>query len=506
MLSRRFFLALVSAAGASTAWSAASGLQFGPAKPFSLDRLRGYAKKLAAAPFKAPQGPPPDLLRRIDYDAVQKISLRRGNALEEDGARYPISFFHMANYSGAPVVLFAVKDGMARQILYRSDYFDYRAAGIDPRPLGQLGFAGFRVMDGRNRKTDWLAFQGASYFRSSGQDGQYGASARGIAVDTGLAMAEEFPRFSQFWLEPRGAAVTIYALLEGPSLTGAYQFDARKDDGVLIDVGCDLYVRAGISRLGVAPLTSMYWYGENQKDKAADWRPEVHDSDGLAIWTGRGERIWRPLINPPQVQTNSFLDRDVKGFGLMQRDRDFDDYQDDTAFYNKRPGIWVEPKGQWGPGAVQLVEIPTADEIHDNIVAFWHPDAPVKGGDSLSYDYRLYWQDAEPAYPAGLARVIATRIGHGGASSNIPPGKYRFVIDFIGGPLETMAPRFDIMPVVDGGENPIDRSFVVKVSGTDRWRAEFDLVSAGRVPIDLRCFLRLGDKTLSETWIYQFYP
>ena len=259
-------------------------------------------------------------------------------------------------------------------------------------------------------------------------------------LNTALSTPEEFPRFSQFWLAENGDTLTIYALLEGPSVTGAYQFDCAHKDGVVMDVHCDLFFRGAPERLGVAPLTSMYWYGENQRDRAADWRPEIHDNDGLAMWTGKGERIWRPLINPPHVQTNAFADVGPKGFGLIQRDRDFSDYQDDGAFYEKRPGIWVEPKGDWGAGAVELVEIPTNDEIHDNIVAYWRPQKPVQSGDALSFDYRLYWQDREPNYPTELAKVVATRIGRPGfpAPKPGPPTsaqiQHRFFRRRAGGP------------------------------------------------------------------------
>jgi glucans biosynthesis protein len=513
MLDRRSLLAALSAAATTPAWAVdpPKGLVFGPAKAFGLSQLQGYAKKLASQPYKAPYRPPAELLRRVNYDSVQKIHFRSEAALWHGAATYPVAFFHMANYSGEPVTIHAVRDGVAREILYSPDYFDYGTSGVDPRPLAKLGFPGFRVMDSQTAPTDWLAFQGASYFRSSGEDAQYGASARGIAINTALQSVEEFPRFSQFWLEENGPVITIYALLEGPSVTGAYKFDTVKHGGTVMNVHCDLYFRADITRLGVAPLTSMYWYGENQRDKASDWRPEVHDNDGLAIANGRGERVWRPLINPPQIQTNSFMDENPKGFGLMQRDRLFDDYQDDSAFYNKRPSIWIEPKGKWGKGAVQLVEIPTADEIHDNIVVYWRPDAPVASGDSLSFDYRLTWQDDEPAFPKTLARVVATRIGRGsGAASNIGAGnRRRFVVDFQGGALSAMAPRFDITPVLDTSSGKIDGAFVIKVVGTDRWRAEFDLLPDpavdGKKPVDMRCFLRLGNKVLSETWIYQYF-
>lgn len=488
----------------------APGIRLGPPQPFSFETLIETAKKNASQPYKAPPQRAAHLISSIDFDAVQKIRFRADHALWRGlGATDPVSFFHLSRYSGDPVVLHAVDKGQAREILYGPDYFDYGASGLDARALGGLGFAGFRVMDGQDKPTDWLAFQGASYFRSSGQDAQYGASARGIAINTAGATAEEFPRFSEFWLDTHGPVVSVYALLDGPSITGAYKFDATKTatGAVQMDVHCQLFFRAGIAQLGVAPLTSMYWYGENERRKADDWRPEIHDNDGLTIWTGKGERIWRPLINPPHVQTNSFADENPKGFGLMQRDRNFADYQDDGAWYEKRPGIWVEPRGNWGAGAVQLVEIPTDNETSDNIVACWRPDGDIKPGDSRSFDYRLYWQNSEPAYPGTIARVVATRLGRGGipGQSPWPRDRKKFVVDFTGGPLAELKQRFDITPVVSTSRGKIDNAYVIKVVGTDLWRALFDLQVDGNAPVDLRLYLKLGDKTLSETWIYQYF-
>ncbi|MBN9588849.1 MAG: glucan biosynthesis protein D [Alphaproteobacteria bacterium 64-11] len=510
---RRLLLAALSASLVPTPFRAAlaagEAVRLGPPQPFSFDMLAGRAAKSASQPYRAPVPPAPELIAGIDFDAVQKIKFRPDHALWRGRAgQDPIAFFHLNRYSGDPVLLHTIEDGKARQILYGSDYFDYGSSGLDPRKLGNLGFSGFRVMDGQDAPTDWLAFQGASYFRSSGQDGQYGASARGIAVDTGGPQPEEFPRFTQFWLEPHAGGITIFALLDGPSVTGAYRFDAVKKHTVTIDVEARLFFRRDIARLGLAPLTSMYWYGENQRDKAADWRPEIHDNDGLALWTGAGERIWRPLINPPAVQTNSFLDTDPKGFGLIQRDRDFDHYQDDGAFYEKRPGIWIEPRGAWGKGEVQLVEIPTDDEIHDNIVAYWRPAETAKAHGSMHFAYRLYWQDSIPDYPAGIARVVATRLGRGGIPGAIPwpRDKTKFVVDFTGGPLASMAQRYDVEPVITASHGTVDGAYVIKVVGTPLWRALFDLQFTGTAPVDLRLYLRLNGKTLSETWLYQYFP
>ena len=481
----------------------------GPPQPFSFDRLTRLAKANAAKAYQSPASPAADLLNRIDFDMVQRIRFRPEYELwRGTSSRLPIAFFHLNKYSVTPVKIHALSGGVAREIVYGPQYFDYGGTGLDARMPADAGFSGFRVLNSQASAIDWLAFQGASYFRSSGAEDQYGASARGIAINTALSTTEEFPRFSHFWLEEQGETVRVYALLDGPSITGAYRFDAVKGDTVVTQVHAELYARADIIRLGIAPLTSMYWYGENSRASSVDWRPEIHDSDGLSLWTGTGERIWRPLNNPRTLQTNSFADKSPKGFGLMQRDRDFENYQDDGAFYNKRPGIWVEPRGDWGEGAVQLVEIPTDDETHDNIVAYWQPKSSVTTGDSFKLDYKLYWQEREPNTSATQARVVATRRGRGGVPGVSPPpaGRQKFVVDYSGGSLAQMEARFDVTPVVTTSRGKIDNAYVIKVVGTDRWRAFFDLATDGAAPVNLRCFLRLDGKALSETWLYQYFP
>jgi periplasmic glucans biosynthesis protein len=512
-LDRRAVLAAMLPAALSVSRAAIVGartgphLKFGPQRHFSLEWLVRRAASLAQSAYQAPAPPVPDLVQAIDFDVTQKIRFRPEYSLwQGTDFPYPVRFFHLNRFVNLPVKISAVSGTSAREILYSPLYFDYDGTGLAEKLPPDLGFSGLRVMNGPGIESDWIAFQGASYFRSSGAQDQYGASARGIAIDTALSTTEEFPRFTELFIgESPNASVAVYALLEGPSVTGAYKFECVRANGVTMDVHAELFIRADITRLGIAPLTSMYWYGQNSRCHP-DWRPQIHDSDGLALSTGAGERIWRPLIDPPSVQTNSFLDTNPKGFGLLQRNRNFNDYQDDGTFYNKRPSMWVEPKASFGQGAVQLVEIPTDDEIHDNIVAYWQPAAQVKNGDKLTLDYRLYWQD-EPFPPKESARVVATRIGRGGIPGTAPPkNQWKFVIDFEGGPLAQMAPRYDITPVVTLSRGKIERPYVIKVVGTDRWRAFFDVSADGNDPLNLRCFLKLADKTLSETWLYQFFP
>ena len=321
------------------------------------------------------------------------------------GLAFRLQFFHLGRNFTEPVHLYEVIDGQAREILYDPAMFDgTRAESTPPSMKDRAGFAGFRVQFITDWKDDVAAFLGASYFRAVGGDTrQYGLSARALAVDTAFPRPEEFPRFTSFWFErpaKDAGTLTLYALLDSPSIAGALRFQIAPGGTQIMNIDSRLYPRKPIERLGIAPLTSMFFYGQNDRREANDWRPEIHDSDGLSMWTGAGEWIWRPLINPAQLHLNSYFDDNPRGFGLLQRDRNFDHYQDDGVYYDRRPSLWVEPEagpnGGWGKGAVQLVEIPTVDETFDNIVAFWNPVDKPKAGQELLFGYRLYWGTKMP--------------------------------------------------------------------------------------------------------------
>lgn len=486
----------------------------GPRRRFSFGALREQARALAGRPYAPPAISDADLLYGIDFDAIQKIRFRPEHTLwGGTPGSLGVQLFHPHRFAQKPVRVYLVDDGTAREVPFSTELFEYGTPGLARKLARHGGFAGFRVMDPAPASTDWLAFQGASYFRSCGPQGQYGLSARGIAVDTAMPRPEEFPDFTAFYLEqPDGDRITLYALLDGPSLSGVYRFDCRRADPVVTEVHAELFIRRDIGRLGVAPLTSMFWYGENNRQRAVDWRPEIHDSDGLAVWTGAGERLWRVLEAPPLVKTSSFVDFNPRGFGLSQRDRNFENYQDDGAFYDRRPTVWVEPLGEWGQGAVQLVEIPTDDEIHDNIVAYWTPHEAVHAGSGWTFDYRLTWGRDEPVVPT-VARVRNTWKGRHGipglAASQVQamPTGIKFVIDFAGGPLADLEQRYDLEPVVSASRGRVDNAHVLKVVGTERWRASFDLYvddANADSPVELRCYVRLNDRTLTETWLYQY--
>lgn len=478
--------------------------------PFEPAMVRERARELATTPYEPAGNAVPSVLAELDYDRYRDIRYRPDMALWEGEGDAEAQFFHLGHQLRSPVHIHEVADGMAREVLYSPALFDFGDNDFDANFPGDLGFAGFRLHVPLNR-ADYLdelaVFLGASYFRALGKGQRYGLSARGVAIDTGLPGGEEFPVFRDFWLErPESGAeeLVLHALLDGPSLAGAYTFVIRPGEATVMEVTADLFPRQPIELLGIAPLTSMFLFGPNDRVGIDDFRPRVHDSEGLQIWTGKEEWLWRPLVNPAALRLSLFGGGQPKGFGLLQRTRTFDAYQDLEARYELRPSVWVEPLDEWGEGHVRLIELPAAEEIHDNIVVFWAPERPVEAGSELGFAYRLHWCTELPVRTR-LATCVETRVGIGGV-----PGQERqvdtrkFVIDFAGGDLATVpadAP-VEAMVAVKGGEitEPIARHNEV----TGGWRLFFDLRPGVDGPVELRAFLRLGASVLSETWVYQW--
>ena len=523
-LDRRSFLQLTAAVNAATALGIgaagaqpAPGLAFGPPQPFSFEALKRLARDRATKPYEPPPRPNPEIVQKIDYDAHGKLRFRLDAALWGDGgSAFPVSFQHVGMFFPKTVRMFLIEKGAAREILYNPSLFmggpDHVARKLPAEPSA---FAGFWVHEARTdpdwkKQEPWATFLGASYFRAVGELGQVGLSARAVALGPGTSNPEEFPDFIDFWFEPAmtpDAPLVVNALLDGPSLTGAYRFAMTRTKGVVMEIDASLTLRKPVDRLGVAPLTSMFWYSETIKPTAVDWRPEIHDSDGLAMWTGKGEHIWRPLNNPTRTMVSSFVDQSPRGFGLCQRDRSFDNYQDGVR-YQLRPSAWVEPIGDWGRGAIQLTEIPTDDEIHDNICAMWVPEEPAVAGRQIALRYRLYWLADEP-HPSSLARVVATRLGNGGQPGQPRPrGVRKFMVEFRGDVLSKLAFGTKPEPILWASRGRFSYVFTEAVPNDipGHWRAQFDLTVDGKDPVEMRCFLRSGEQVLSETWLYQYHP
>jgi len=522
MLRRRFLQTGAALATAAIHWPQvlaaesahpASLKRLGTPTPLDYARLKGQARAMAGLAYQGPAAQLPPSIGKLSWDQWQAIRFRDDHSLWfGDGLRFRVQLFHLGFTIKKPVRIFSIENGQSQELSFDPALFDYSRSGVDSRKLPPtLGFAGFRLLFHGDWKRDIAAFQGASYFRAVDVELQYGMSQRGLAIDTGLSRPEEFPDFVAYYLErpPKDSSqLTVYGLLDSPSVTGAYRFVIDVADTILMDIDAALYPRKSIERLGIAPGTSMFLCGPNDRRVNTDWRPAIHDSDGLQLRTGAGEWLWRPLVNSPTVRVNSFADEAPRGFGLMQRDRDFADYQDDGVFYNRRPSVWVEPKANWGRGAVMLVEIPATDETFDNIVAFWNPSDKPQRGQELLFGYRLYWCRYNPVV-CPLAQVVATRDGIGGiVGQKRSYFSWRFVIDFVGGDFALLGEEARIEPVITASRGTIELTSARPQHEIKGWRAMFDLklTDDSLEPINLRLFLALNGQPLTETWIYQYTP
>ncbi|HVB89689.1 MAG TPA: glucan biosynthesis protein G [Beijerinckiaceae bacterium] len=481
-----------------------------PAPSFGYGDVFARARELATAPFE-PAAPLPRELAKLDLDVWQDIHFRPDQAFfSHSGGPFRLQLFHLGGPYTLPVTINTVHDGIATPIPYAANLFDYgRASFENPLPVN-LGFAGFRLHFPLNESRvfdEAMAFLGASYYRFLGRGQRYGLSARGLTVNAGTTH-EEFPFFREFWIEtPAKDAdhATIYALLDSPSVTGAYRFDLTPKTDSVLAVSATLFARQAGQKFGFAPLTSMFCSGEDDLRVRDDYRPELHDSDGLSMHTGAGEWIWRPLRNPAAMQVSQFLDHNVQGFGLLQRDRNFSHYEDINNPYQLMPNYWIEPQGPWGDGRVELVELPTENETNDNIVVSWVPNEPLEPGKPQAIGYRITASlDASGLSPNG--RVVNTFQSEArayGATDPLIPGTRRFLVDFAGDDLAYyLSDPSPVQAVASAVNGKILRSFLTPNPHIGGFRAGVDVLVASGESADLRLFLRAGPRALTETWTF----
>ena len=485
---------------------------------FDFDSFSERLRAMASQPH-APVTVDMPTFQNLDYDAYRMIQYRGDASRWADSATgYRLQAFHLGWLYNEPVKVFEVDGGMAQPIAFAPTDFTYHDAAIGAAAAAEPfpGVAGLRVNYPLNRPEaldELITFLGASYFRALGRNNIYGASARGLVLNSWIDVPEEFPRFSEFYIErpAEGAPLVVYAALESPSVTGAYRFaitpasEAAQES--VMDVTARLYFRTDVKELGVAPLTSMFLYAEANRGGFDDYRPQVHDSNGLLVERESGEVMWRALNNSACRRNSELAETNPKAFGLYQRGRDFESYQDAGAHYERRPSIRVEPVSQWGQGMVRLIEIPAKLEADDNIVAYWIPSEPALAGQQREYSYRLVWGDLDPQANPAMAYVAETRAGVGGVSGVENEASLRkFVVDFKGGELDALpsGTAIDVLATVGGGT--MRNSVLSRIEANGAWRLVMDVEAEPGATLELKAYLIGLGKKLTETWLYQWRP
>lgn len=497
------------AGGAAAAWVALAPATARAATPgaiFDFEAVVDLAAELAATPYASPRYEPQGAFAGVDYDDYRAIRYREDRQIWRGQERnFTVDLLPPGWLYRDRVRVALVEDGEVKELALDPSVFEFDPSRF-PEPVDHVGVAhwsGFRLRFPLNRpdyQDEVLVFQGASYFRAIARDLIYGLSARGLAVNVGGAEGEEFPNFTDFWLhrpEKGATRCMIHALLDSPSLAGAFEFIVQPGAETTMQTRARLFAREEVASIGYAPLTSMFWFGPLDRSAVDDFRSAVHDSDGLQMTTGAGERLWRPLANPATLQVSSFADQAPKSFGLAQRHRDFDWYQDAEARYERRPSAWIAPVGDWGEGAVRLFEIPTDSEFNDNIVAYWASAEPLRPGAPRDVAYSLIWGAAPPAPPEPLARVVASRSGR----AVNDPDLMTVVVDFAG---DGLAP--DVLSAeLHASAGEVTTPVLKTLPGGGALRCSFDLTPPAEGVAELRLVLRGPDgAAASETWLHRW--
>lgn len=472
-----------------------------PDESFAADHVRKLAEEMAAREFAKPRVEVPEPFNALTAEQYRDIRFRpEASIWRGENLGYEVQLLPLGWLYDMPVEIWIVEAGKARSLKADNASFSVGPSIGKAPEAAPFAFSGFRVATTLNSSetlSDVVSFQGASYFKAVGRDQPYGLSARGLAINTARPGGEEFPVFRAFWIEKPDAAaseIVIHALLDSESVAGAYRFVMRPGRATDMDVDAFLFPRRSLTHVGIAPLTTMYFHGPAQRRIERDYRPAVHNSEGLAVINGHGERLWRPLANPKMLQTSAFVDKDLKGFGFVQRDRSFEGYEDLEARYDRRPTAWIEPSGSWGDGYVELIEIPIAEEIHDNIVAYWKPSKPLEPGKRYKYAYRITWGDDVPAVWSG-SWVVKTQAGRS-------PETTLFVVDFAGPAVRDVRemPTADLA-VTAGATSNLSVQRHPELQG---YRVRFELNPGGTELVELRLCLKLAGQLISENWLYRW--
>lgn len=516
MLSRRTALAQLLASAALTSGCLATGslaagntaakdparVRLGEASPFNLSDLLNEVKAMAGRPYVAPPRVP-KAWEKLTYDQYKNINFKHTAALWRDTDHaFEMEFFAPGLYFPTPISISVVRGANQHPVLFDKNVFTITDQ-VPPLPDDPaLNYSGFRLNTLINdpvHKSEFAVFQGASYFRAIGRGQTYGLSARGLALNTGDPKGEEFPEFRKFWVVENtngSKLITIHALLDSPSVAGLYSFMITPGNATEMNVKAHVFPRVDLSHVGIAAETSMFLFDETNRHRFDDFRPAVHDNDGLLIENGAGETLWRQLANPTSLQISSFVDTNPKGFGLMQRARKLDNFADLQAHYHKRPGLWVVPGEDWGKGAVTLVEIPADREIYDNIVAYWRPREPLKAGSEHHYSYRLIWCDTPPVDPT-LARVVNTRMGKRFSGGRL------VTIDY--SPTDKLPDdlsKITLHASANGGK--VSPAILQRNPATGGVRLAFTFDPGDRTALELRAQLVVDGKQASEVWLYRW--
>ncbi len=507
VLDRRTFIAsaaAISAAPTAIAQQATGALTFLQAilqdgARFDPAIVVESARLLSKRAFSAPNTALPDPFGAMNHETYNAISHRPERQIwADDNRSLVVEPLHRGFVYNTPVMISLVEDGLVRRVVYDSGRYTFGKLTPSAQ-MADIGFSGFRIFSAGDSPREIASFQGGTFFKSLARGQNMGVVARALAIRTADGRGEEFPVFRAFWMErpAQDGSIVIHAVADSESATAAFRFVIRSQDVTIIDTEATVFARTTLDAVGLCPMQATFLFAANKRRNIDDFRPAVHDVSGLQMLNGRGEWIWRPLNNPEQLQISSFMDENPKGFGLVQRNRDFANYHDDDARFELRPSLWIEPIGDWGQGYVQLIEIPSDSEVNDNVIAFWRPRVPLAAGSETVLAYRQFWCWTPPERP-DLATAVSFRIGRGSSGR-----RRKCLVEFAGEVFgQEILPEMKL--VLGASPGQITQSRLVINMARKSARVHFEIDPGSENATELRLLIESGDKPVTETWLYRW--
>ncbi len=474
-----------------------------PLASFSPAQVMAAARTLAKKPFAAPSADLPSPFNNLSFEQYGAIRVRPGSAAwAADQVGFAVEPLHRGFLFSAPMTINLVESGVAHRLAYDPSRFDLGGLTV-PANLPDIGYSGFRVVqpDGSGGAREVAIFQGASFFRAVARGQTFGVTARALSIRTADPRGEEFPLIREVWIEKpslAAGALVVHALVDSESVAGAYRFTLRPGDVTIVDTECTLFTRGAVDGLGLGTMAAMSYFSPVDRRGVDDVREGVYEVGGLQVLNGNGEWLWRPVSNRQTLQISSFSNANPRGFGVLQRERRFEGFEDVEQHWEVRPSLWIEPLNDWGEGSVVLVEIPSDAEVNTNVVCFWRPRQPLAAGAETAFAYRQSWCWS-PLQRPPLATVTGTRAGRGSSGR-----RRRFLVTFAGEGFADAGALAGLKPALSSNLGAVSDVRTFPAPEAKTCRVLFDLDPGNETAVELRLVLEADGKPASETWLYRW--
>ena len=469
-----------------------------------------YVQKQAELLSKSKYNEPLKIKNDLTIDEYSQITFNASKALwMNEALLFRLEFFHLGYIYNTPLAVNEFKGLYSQDIRFTNDLFNFGNLNKDTSDKAKdlEGYAGLKILCQLNRPNQFdelISVLGNEKFRALGRYNIYGLYAAPL-ITIGINNKINLAHYTKFWLgkpESKSDHLTMCAIADSPEATIAFHYEIYPGDDTKVKTKSTIYPRIDTLSVGIAPMSTLYFSGINTLSRYNLYYSQFHYSDNLIISSEKNV-FSQPLENYEQTVVNEVKTKDIKFFGLSQRDRNYDHYQTLFIALHLMPTLWIKPDNDWQKGKVVLVETPANNPNTLNIYAFWVPEEKLHKGKVYSYDYTMHWAINEPDPDTGPGCVSSTKVGLDG--DNIC-----FAIKFTGTMLKKLPAVANITSLTTISSNskitdikiqkdPFDNQWIALITASKPVK-----VDNKQSQVSLSCTLMYGNKPITETWMYKW--